>query len=219
MNFKSRRWQILLLISLIILSISIFIKFAVGTDTFSQNVRSMFLGSFQKNPFKKTSELKVSLVDKKLNLTFEILEEDKSAFNAFVNNWFGVNEEIKTLSFGIDDNIAQALKPSLPTNLSLKITDKSLSVNSAIIPGLQNALIKSDFELATGSSRLELEYSDPSKYQLKIEDPMDLANYATESGKLTASKKLEGLFKSLPKVATMDLSVNGKNISGSIVLK
>ncbi len=217
--FKSKKWTIPALLLLIFLCIGIFIKFAIGTDAFSANVRSIFLGTFSQNPFKKQSEAQLSLIDSKINLNFQIIEEDKPQFAAFIKNWFGTTEEIKNLSFGIDDSLKSKLTQNQPVNLKLTISDKSLAWSSNALPGLQNAFIKSDIEFATGSSKLSSEYSSSSKYQLKIENPADLANYATASGMLTASSKIEGLFKSLPKVATIELFVNGKNISGKIVLK
>lgn len=219
MNFKSKRWQILLLLSLIILSIGIFIKFAIGTDAFSSDVRSMFLGTFSQNPFKKQSEVKVSIIDSKVHLNFEITEEDKAKFASFIKNWFNTDEEIKSLSFGIDEQMTSALKSNLPVELNLTISDKSLNFNSQLIPGLQNALIKKDIEFASGSGKLNAQFTDSSKYQINLENPADLVDYATSSGVLTASSKLEPLFKTLPKVATIELNVNGRNISGKIVLR
>lgn len=220
MNFlKSKKWIIPGLVALIILTIALFIKVAFDANVFGSDFRSKFLGAIYGNPFKKQSEVNVSLVDASLNLEFNILEEDKPKFKNFIYNWFGSDKEVKSLSFGIDQNIAQSLKPSLPVTLGLKVTDKNLIFSSVLIPGLQNALIKSDYELATGSSKLNMEYTDSSKYQIKLEDPKDLIVYATSSGMLTTSSKLEGLFKTLPKIDTIDLSVNGKNISGAINLK
>lgn len=219
MNFKSKKWVIPGLLILIILSIGIFVKVAFDTNLFGSDFRTMVLGTFQKNPFKKQSAVKASLIDSKLNLAFDIIEEDKTKFTTFVYNWFGVVESIETLNFGIDESAKAMLSQSLPVNLSLMISEKSIQFYSRSIPGLQNPLIKNDYEFATGSSTLKVEYSDSSKYHLKIEDPKDLVNYATSSGILTASSKLEGLFKSLPKVATIELNVNGKNVSGFIKLK
>lgn len=219
MNFKSKRWQIFLLVSLIVLSLGIFVKFAIGTDEFSKNIRSMFLGTFSQNPFKKQSEVEVSLVDSKINLNFEIIGEDKPQFAQFIKNWFNTDEEIKSLSFGIDEKLSAALKSNLPVELNMTITDKSLNFNSQLIQGLQNALIKKDIEFASGSGKLNAQFTDSSKYQINLENPADLVDYATSSGVLTASSKLAPLFKTLPKVATIELNVNGKNISGQIKLK
>ncbi len=220
MNFiKSKRWLIPGLIVLILLAVGVFAKVAFDTNLFGSEFRSIVLGYFQKNPFKESSTLKVFLSDSKLNLDFSIIEQDKSSFALFTKNWFETGEEIKNLSFGIDSNLKAFLSPNLPVDLKLDINEKSLSFSSSKFSGLQNPLIKEDFEFATGSSKLDLEYSDSSKYHLSIENPLDLANYATSSGILTTSQKIESLFKSLPKVATIDLNVNGKNISGQIILK
>lgn len=210
MNFKSKKWTIVLLVLLIVLSIGIFIKFAIGTEIFN---------TFDQNPFKKQSRVKVSLVDSKLNLDFDLNEEEGLRFTSFINNWFDIPDQIKSLSFGMDPNINALVSQSLPVELNLNVTDKSLQFNSNRVAGLQNPVIKSDIDFATGSSTLNVEYYDSSKYQIRVEDPAGLIDYATASGILIASTKIEGLFKSLPKVATIEMNVNGKNVYGSIKLK
>ncbi len=219
MNFKSKKWTIPLLLVLISLAIGVFLLVSLGSDFFKGDLKSRFLGNFSQNPFKKQSQVTASLVDSKINLNFDLIPEDKAKFAWFIENWFETSEEITSLSFGIDENMKAMLAQNLPVDLKLIVAEKSLTFNSSIVPDLQNPLVKSDIEFATGSSKLNVQYTDSGKYQLKVEDPSDLANYATSSGKLTASSKLEGLFKTLPKVATIEMRVNGKNISGLIRLK
>lgn len=219
MNLQAKKWAIPGLVVVILLAIGVFVKIAYDANVFGSDFRAIVLGTFQKNPFKKQSQVHVSLVDSKLNLNFDLIEEDRPAFRGFVKNWFDIEEEVKSISFGIDENAKNILSQNLPVDLKIEVSDKSLSFSSKLISGLKNPLGKSDFEFATGSSKLNAQYSDSSKYQFKLEDPYDLVNYATSSGKLTASSKLEGLFKSLPKVATIELNVNGKSISGQIILK
>lgn len=219
MNFRSRKWTVLLLVFLIILSLGVFIKFSLGFNYFDRDFKGLFFNSFSKNPFARQSELKVSLTDLRLNLDFELIEEDKPKFKSFVKNWFGVDEEVKSLGFGIDENLKVNLSPNLPADLNLEIYDKYLKFKSQGSPGLQNALVKTDFNFATASGKFSLKYSDPSRFHMEMKNPEDLIFYATSSGILTASGKLDGLFKSLPQVATIELNVNGKNISGQIVLK
>lgn len=208
MNFRSKKWTVLLLIFLILFTVSIFIQFSLGLG-----------GTFSKSPFRRQSEVSVSLVNSKLKLDFAIIEDDKLALQNFINNWFGAKEEVKSLSIGIDENLAQILLPVLPAKLNIKITDKSLEFQSQGVPGLQTVLTGTEIDFATGSGKIRLKYSNPTEYQLGIENPEDLAIYATESGILTTSSKISGLFKSLPQVATIDMEVSGKNISGRIVLK
>lgn len=219
MNFKSKKWTILLLIFLIVLAISIFIQFSLGLGVFRNDIRSLFLNTFSQSPFNKQSRVDVSLIDSKLKLNFEIMNEDKPAFQSFVQNWFGIRDEIKSLDFGIDDNLVQTLSPILPARLNLKITDKTLEFRNQTVPGLQTALTGTDIDFATGSGKFKVRYTGPTQYQLNIDNPADLAFYATSSGILAASSKIDGLFKSLPQVATIELSVTGKNIAGRIVLR
>lgn len=219
MNFKSKKWTVILLILLIILSIGVFLRFSLSPDFFEGDVRSGFLTAFSQNPFRKQSQVNLSLVDSKLALNFDLVDEDKPGLAGFVNNLYGKNMEVRSLSVGLDEKLVGILAPVLPVNLNLKISGNSLEFKSQVVPSLQNALIKNDFEFATGSGTILVKYTDNTKYQVKINDPADLLNYATASGKLVVSSKVEGLFKTLSKVATIELNVNGKNISGKIVLK
>lgn len=225
MNFKSAKWLIPGLLILIILAVGIFVKVAFDTNVFGSDFRRMVLGTFQKNPFRKQSEVKVSLIDSRLNMNFDLLEEDKPKFAKFINNWFGATEErslpseVKNLNFGIDENTKHMISQSLPVTLKLAVSEKSLAFGNNSLSGLQNPLIKNSIDFATGSGKLNAQFSDTAKYSIKLENPEDLANYATSSGMLTASDKLAPLFKSLPKVATIELNVNGKSISGEIVLR
>lgn len=219
MNFRSKKWTVLGLFILIILAVSIFIQFTLGLGVFRSDLKNIFLNSISQNPFHKQSKLNASLVDLQLSLNFEILESDKTAFQNFVWNWFGEQEEIKSIKMAIDKNLAQTLAPILPAKLNLKIADNFLEFKSQSIPELKTTLTGIDIDFATGSGKLKLKYANPTQYHLDIENPNDLAFYATASGLLTASDKIDGLFKSLSQVATIELEVFGKNITGRIVLK
>jgi hypothetical protein len=116
-------------------------------------------------------------------------------------------------------NTAEVLSPVLPAELDLEISAKSLIFRNKAFGGLQNALVKSDIDFATAGGSLKVRLTDNSKYQIQIEKPDVLVNYATGSGMLTLSSKVEGLFKTLPKVATIELNASGKSISGKVVLK
>lgn len=197
----------------------VFIRFSLGFTTLGQDFKQRFLSSFTNNPFRKQSAVNLSLSDLKLKMDFDLLEEDKSNFQTFTNNWFGVSGKISNLQIGIDENLKTYLTSSLPLKLNLVISDKNLEFKSQIIPGLKTTLVKNDFEFATRSGKIQIKYSDQSKYQVLIENPTDLANYATSSGILSGSDKISRLFQTLPKVATIELTVSGKNVSGNIKLK
>lgn len=211
MNFRSKKWTVLLLVFLIILASGIFIQFTLGSG--------IFLNSLPQSPFRKQSEVSVSLADSKLKLDFEIIEDDKETFQNFVENWFGADEEIKSLDFGIDENLTKILLPILPAKLNLKIAGQSIEFKSQGVSALQIAMTGTDINFATGSGKLKIKYQSPTQYQLNMENPEDLAYYATASGMLTISSKIDGLFKSLAQVATIELEVSGKNIAGRIMLR
>ncbi len=219
MNLKSKKWVIPLLVLLIFISVAIFIQFSLGFGYFRNTQIGIFLNSFSKNPFTKQSSVNISNSGDKLNIKFNLTPEDRPIFNSFVNNWFGTNKSINTIDLEIDQNTLNFLEPIMPVDLDLTIAEKSIEFKNQSAPLLQNALIKNDFEFASGSGKINVIYTDNSKYQMNIENPADLVDYATSSGTLTISNKLDSLFKSLPQVATIELNVNGKNISGKIMLK
>lgn len=208
MNFRSKKWTIVLLVFLTIFSIGVFIQFSLGLKIFGPQ-----------NLFAPQSSVNISLVDSKLKLDFDITQEEKPQFNAFIRNWSGVTEDINNLTLAIDENLAEFLRPILPIKLILDTDGKKLNFKSQVVASLQNPLVKNNFEFATGAGKLSVKYTDSSKYQLLAENPGDLVFYATSSGTLTISQKIEGLFQTLPKLATIELTVNGKNIAGKIVLK
>lgn len=218
MNFRSTKWTVILLILLIIFSVGVFLKFSLSPDS-TQGFEAKFLGLFSKNLFLKQSHLMVTLSGAKLNLKFDIADQDKQNFSAFLKNLGSDNEEVQTLNIGLDKNTAEVINPVLPAELDLEINDKSLIFKNKTFGGLQNALVKSDIDFATSGGSLKVRYTDNSKYQMQIEKPEALVNYATGSGILTLSSKIEGLFKTLPKVATIELNASGKSISGKVVLK
>lgn len=219
MNFKSKKWTVPVLVFLIILALGILIQFSVGGVVFKNNLNSFFLNSYYKNPFYKQSSVDISLADSYLKFNFDIIEGDKGVFLNFINRWYGTEEEVKTLRLGVDENLVKILSPVLPAKLDLKISDKTLDFKSQSLPALQTSLTGTEINFATQSGKFKLKYSSPSQYHLEMENPSELALYATQSGVLTASSKIEGLFKSLTQVATIELSVSGKNISGKIVLR
>lgn len=219
MNSKSKKWIAPGLVFLIFIAILVFIHFTIGLGVFQSNLKNIFLNTFSQSPFRKQSEVSVSIIDSNLKMNFEIIDEDKPVFRNFVSNWFGVDDDIKTLDFAVDQNVIQAISPILPVKLNLKVTDKSLTLKSQYASGLKTAMTGTDINFATGSGKLKVKYAGPLEYQLKIDNPEDIAVYATASGMLVASNKIEGLFKSLPQVATIELDVSGKNINGKVVLR
>jgi hypothetical protein len=218
MSFKSKKWTILLLILLIVFSVMVFLKFSLN-PTYTKDFESKFLNLFSQNPFKKQSQTRVTLSDHKLNFKFDIAEQDSRKFSAFLSNLNSGKNKVQSVSISLDENAVDVLVPVLPADLNLQIGEKSIEFSNKSLGGLQNALVKNDINFSTMGGTLKAKFSDTTKYQIQIENPDRLVNHATSSGILTLSSKLEGLFKTLPEIATIELNVSGKALSGKIVLK
>ncbi len=159
-------------------------------------------------------------LDKKLNIEFKIEEKDRQAFNEFSKN-LGVDPEaFNKLSLDINPESRQRLENLLPWDLRLNIGPKSLKFsNNEVMNPLKSGLVKSEYNFATGSARLNYKSLGGNDFVLDLNEPEDLVKYATESGQLHLSSKLDGLFPIMEKVSRINLRVEGKQVNGEIDLR
>ncbi len=169
--------------------------------------------------WKEKSQARVYLADGSLKVNFQISTVDQSAVKAF-NQKLGVSDEyLQGVAIKIDSESQQKLQSFLPVNLTLEIEDDRIIFQNGIIAGFASSLVTKTMEYATGSSKLKISHYSPTEFLLDITDPEPLLQEATASGKFVLSDKLLPLYPILERVSTIEMSVNGKSVSGEVKLK
>ncbi len=180
-----------------------------------------FSGSLNKlnftNPFEKADYADIFIEDSSLKVKFSIENENK--VQEFLNNLSLTDSVLDGLSLELDSYSLDRLSQILPAKVKITIDGKNLSFKSPNQVILKNPSSKYSYKLATKSGSLVFNNSDLQNFNLEVENPEILVKFATESGKLILSEKLDDLFPILSKISKMELKVYNKAISGEIVLK
>lgn len=166
---------------------------------------------------KSTAEISIS--GEKLVIKFNILDKDKKAVSDFSSNLNVRDNWIEGISLSLDKKSLDGLAPILPAKVNLKFTSKRADFISSDLPSLRTSAGSTKYEFSTGSAGLKLNMRGEQDYGLEINKPEQLLNYATMSGQITLSKKLDPVFPLFSKIARIELRVNGKNINGFVELK
>jgi hypothetical protein len=167
----------------------------------------------------KRSTVLIFVDNQKLKLKFNIEEKDKQNMNLFAQNISSQSAWLNGVGIGLDQNTLNKLSQSLPLTLNLRVTPKSLVFYNNGVPNLSSSLPQTHYQLATASSFLNWESSSAENFSLEVKDPKPLFDVATSSGRIDLSAKMEGLFPTLEKIATIKLEVRGDNIKGEIILR
>lgn len=205
---------------LILIVISLLLIFSsIGLIIYKSPQVKSLIANFSSQKMHKKSIAELSLDSGKLSIKFNIDQDDLILANNLSSNLGIDNKWQQGLSFELDDSTASKLKPLLPAKLNIKFFANKLLLSTSGLPNLKTALSKKEFNFATGAAYLKVTYASETNYSLQINDPIPLVNFATVSGKLTLSKKTEGLFPILKRIAKIEFEVNGKSVSGVILLK
>ncbi len=174
---------------------------------------------YQGNVFAEKSTAKIWTEGNNLKIEFILTEDDKQKMQSFNNN-LGVKEDyLEGISLELDPESIKKINEFLPVNLGLTIEPKKVSFGSSILPTFVSSLVKDSKEFATEGGKLSFTKSSESEFQLKLDNPQPLLQYATESGQIMMSDKLQLLFPIMDRVGTIEMLVNGKSISGEVRLK
>ncbi len=165
-----------------------------------------------------SSTVEISEVGDQLRLQFNILEQDKEKALAFSNQLEVGDSWQKGISIGLDQKTLNQLEPLLPINTNVSFEGNRVILSSKSFNLLKSGMPQSQIDFATGSANFSWS-AEGSRYNLVMENPVELLVYATSSGKLNLSKKINSVFPIAAKVSTIDLSISGKSLDGSIVLK
>ncbi len=199
---------------LIILLILLLLLFLINpTQT------AIFLNSLDQKVIKNSSFAEISTEGNTLTLKFALTEQETSDAEEFSHNLGTDSNWLEGISLTLDSNSAAYIKEFAQAKVSVDFASKSLHFKNQSLPKLQTALIKNEYSYATKSGRLKLKTKGDSEFKLEIIDPGVIFREATPSGKLNLSEKLIPIFPILSKMDTIRLEVDGKNVSGQIMLK
>ena len=164
------------------------------------------------------SKVNISASGGQLRMQFTVAEKDQEGAARFSQSLGVSGNWQKGIEVGLDDKTLTQLEPFLPLQADMSFEEKKIVLSSRSFSFLKSALPQSGTEFATGSGKLSFN-GEGNNYHLKIEKPTDLLVYATSSGKLSLSKKINSVFSIGDKVATIELNLAGKNLDGEIVLR
>lgn len=200
------------LLLLLIVGITLY-KFPL--PTLVQNIKVAFLRS----SFFEKSTVSASLDGNFLNIKFNVLPKDREVALRFLSTANLSPELLKGFSVELDDDSINKLSTILPSESSIIISPNTITFFGKNKKGLKSAESAKVQSFATNSGKLRYSKFGDSTFTLQLKDPAVLLHEATSSGKIILSEKISPLMISLQKVSTIYLEVNGRDISGEIVLK
>lgn len=176
---------------------------------------------FANNKFllNQKSYANLSIKDDKLKLTFEIYDNDLSKSKSLLNKLELPEKILDGLSFEINDQSLEVLKPILPAKLNLEIKDGEFEFNNHTLPNLKSSTLGNVQVFATDSGKLESRVQDLKNYNIKIKNPYEVYKYATSSGKLRQSAYMEAIFPTLSKIDRIEIEVSNGKIKGKVKIK
>lgn len=172
-----------------------------------------------RNIFAAKSSAELSTENSKLVIKFNIVSKDQEVAKQFLSNLGGDESILQGMKLELDDQSAERLRQVVPVELNLDIEPKKISFSNQRLPHLNRGESEKSFEFATESGRIKYKSSGGTSIDLEIEDPEPLLKYATESGQMSLSNKIDGLFPIMGKVGRIKLEVDGKRVGGEIELK
>lgn len=159
-----------------------------------------------------------SVQGSKLVIDFDIADIDQDSAIK-LSKTLGVNTNwTGGIELELDKQSLEWIEDKNPEKVYLDFSDDSISFNSSPVYALNNVLPEERINFSTGSARLNLVRKRNGDFNLKLKDPQDLIFYATSSGKLTISEKMQILFPILNKIDTIDITLQEKSVKGRISL-
>ncbi len=184
-----------------------------------KTIEKSWLSFKQQTGLLDQSKISVWLEGHKLNLQFEILAEDQVQAQQFFANLGFESVPRDTISLEIDKQTLDNMALIMPTELTVRFLDKSLTFENNATLRLHSSLRSEEFNFATGSGRLVLKTISEKNFNLEVTDPLPLIQYASNSGQIRISQKLDDLLPILLRVDKIKLQVDDKDISGRVDLK
>lgn len=155
----------------------------------------------------------------KIKISFNISKDDQVKALEFSERLGVSTDWISGMYLDLDKESQSKIAPMLPIKVDLNFEDKRVSFKNSTGANLYSAAAFKDIEFATGSARFSLKALNERDFSLNLKEPEKLLKYATSSGQISLSKKLYNMFQIAQNIDTINMTVNGKSVSGEIQLK
>ena len=139
-------------------------------------------------------------------------------FEKFSQNLGVSSGYLDGIELELDNESIGKVSEITPIEANLEVSDRALKFSSKSAKSLKSALSKSDYRLASGSGVFEMNVNSGSDFKINIKEPKEVLEYATSSGELTLSSKINPWFQTLQRVDRIYIEVKGKALNGEIVL-
>ncbi len=167
----------------------------------------------------KKSKVDIFLEGNLIKMVFDLTESDKKTAIG-LSNKLGISADwISGLSFRLEDQSLGRVAKVLPLSSEIVVTDKVIRLLNGY-KLLTSGSSKAVTTFATGEGRLNLKYGSDQNFDLEVINPEELVAYATQSGQVSGLSELQSLlFLLSSKMSKIDLSIEGKNLSGELIFK
>jgi hypothetical protein len=183
--------------------------------------KSFFLGYLEEfNLIPTLSTATLSKEQQKLIIKFDLTDAEKKDAESFSKAINVSPEWVEGIALELDPSSLEKLNVTLPLKVNVDFSQNNLKLSSKNNKLLSSSLPKNEYNFATESGKLSFKVLSDREFDLEIIDPAPLALFATSSGELTLSSKIEGsILPILSKIGTIKLKVSGSSINGEILLK
>ena len=154
-----------------------------------------------------------------LRMKFQIEEKDKQSF-IMLSEKLGVTTKWQEgISFNLDEESMNQIEPYLPLTTDVSIEGNIVTLTGNAFNFMPSGGVGDEVYFATEGATLKFARGT-TQADLYLTQPEHLISYATASGKVNLSRKIESeLFSLASKVDTIDIEIKGKSVEGKIVLK
>lgn len=205
LNFKL---IILAIISLIVLlSLVIVVFFVVNSNLLDR------LGFFEK------STMNLSFEKERVNIKFNFIETDRAKATEFSKKINTSTNWMEGMTFELDPDTVMFLQKNVPNKVFITFSESGIEFRSESVPLLKSALPDKKYTFSTGSAVLNLNAASQKDYDLQITNPKNILQYASDSGKIRLSNRMDGVLPILDKIAKIEIESRGGEVKGWILLK
>lgn len=204
--------------SIVIFALGALALFLVLNPVLAQSISDYVTRPFQ-SVVTQSSSVEIYSEQNTLRFKFNIQDKDKGSFMQISEKLEVGNAWQEGLGFGLEDSSMKQIEGYLPLKADVAVEGNVITLSGSVISFLPSAIVEDTVTFATDGATLRYAsgYTNASVF---MNQPVPLITYATASGKLNLSRKIESeLFSIASKIDTIDLNLKGKSLEGKIVLK